>query len=59
MEAKFEIYPSGNQYRWRLKSANGDVVASGESYTSKNGAHTGVQTVKHAAAEATIEDADR
>jgi len=28
--AKFEIYKSGTQYRWRLKAANGEIVASGE-----------------------------
>lgn len=27
---KFEIYPSGTQYRWRLKDGNGEIIASGE-----------------------------
>lgn len=31
----FEIYLSGTQYRWRLKSANHENIASGEAYTSK------------------------
>lgn len=33
---KFEIYNySGDGWRWRLKAANGKVIASGESYASK------------------------
>lgn len=31
----FEIYASGTQFRWRLKSANHEIIASGEAYTSK------------------------
>ncbi|WP_426391952.1 YegP family protein [Variovorax sp. R-27] len=32
----FEIYRSGFQWRWRLKAANHEILASGESYTSKD-----------------------
>lgn len=31
----FEIYASGGQYRWRLRSANHEIIASGEAYVSK------------------------
>lgn len=33
---RFEMYkdPSG-QYRWRLKAANGEIIASGEAYKNK------------------------
>lgn len=32
----FEIYPTkAKQWRWRLKGANGEKVASGESYKRK------------------------
>jgi len=33
---KFEMYkdPKG-QYRWRLKAANGEIIAQGESYVNK------------------------
>lgn len=31
----FEIYPSGLQWRWRLKAANHQIIASGEAYTNK------------------------
>jgi len=55
--AKFEIYKSGTQYRWRLKAANGEIVASGEAYKTLSGAKDGVEAVKRAAAAATVEDA--
>jgi uncharacterized protein YegP (UPF0339 family) len=46
--AKFELYKSSNgEYRWRLKSSNGQVIAtSGEGYTSKDGANNGIDAVK-------------
>jgi len=56
MAAKFEVYKSGTQYRFRLKAANGEIVASGEAYDTKAGAHAGCEAVKRAAAAATIED---
>ena len=56
MAAKFEVYESSGQYRFRLKAANGEIVASGEAYESKSGAHEGCEAVKRAAAAATIED---
>jgi uncharacterized protein len=56
MAAKFEVYPSGSQYRWRLKAANGEIVASGEGYESKAGAKEGCEAVKRAAAAATVEE---
>lgn len=31
----FEIYTSGTQYRWRLKAANHEIIASGEAYTTR------------------------
>jgi uncharacterized protein YegP (UPF0339 family) len=56
MAAKFEIYKSGDQYRFRLKAANGEIVATGESYSTKQGAERGVEAVKNAAASAAVED---
>jgi uncharacterized protein YegP (UPF0339 family) len=56
MAAKFEVYAdnSGN-YRWRLKSGNGQTIASsGESFDSKSNAKRAAETVKTAAGSATI-----
>jgi uncharacterized protein YegP (UPF0339 family) len=52
--AKFVVYPDiSGQYRWRLKAANGRIVAdSGESYVSKQGAKDDVAWVKKYAAGA-------
>jgi uncharacterized protein YegP (UPF0339 family) len=57
MAAKFEIYENPkNEFRFRLKAANGEIVATGEGYTTKAGAINGVDAVKRAAAEAEIDD---
>lgn len=57
MAAKFEIYKdSKGEYRFRLKAANGEIVATGESYTTKSGVKDGIEAVKRAAAGATIDD---
>lgn len=33
---KFEMYRDPNgQYRWRLKAANGEIIAQGESYINR------------------------
>jgi uncharacterized protein YegP (UPF0339 family) len=52
--AKFEVYESKNGYRWRLKAGNGEVVAIGEEYSSKDGAKKGCEAVKRAAANADV-----
>lgn len=52
--SKFEVYKSGSGYRWRLKASNGEVVASGEEYASKEGAKKGCAAVRHAANDAEI-----
>ena len=55
MAAKFEIYQDAKgEYRFRLKSGNGEVVATGESYPTMAGARAGVAAVQRAAATATI-----
>ena len=59
MVGKFEIYKGGGKtggYRWRLKSRNGEIVASGEAYETKAGANKGVDAVRRAAADAKVED---
>ncbi len=55
--AKFEVYEDkSGDYRFRLKAGNGEVVASGQGYASKAGAHAGCEAVKRAAADAEIVD---
>lgn len=53
MAAKFEIYQDASgKFRWRLKAGNGEVVATGQSYTSKAAAQRGATAAQKAAAKA-------
>jgi uncharacterized protein len=56
--AKFELYKDGKgEYRWRLKSGNGQIIATGgEGYTSKAGALNGIEAVKRDAAGANVDE---
>lgn len=48
---KFELYTGkGGQYRYRLRARNGQVILSGEGYTSKSGCMNGIESVKKNAA---------
>ena len=56
--AAFESYrDKGGEFRWRLKSGNGQVIAtSGEGYTSKQGCQNGIDAVKRDAPGASVND---
>lgn len=57
MAGKFEIYQSSNgEYRFRLKAANGEIIASSEGYSSKASAKNGIESVKTNAATAEVVD---
>ena len=54
---KFEIYKdAAEKFRWRLKAANGEVIAIGEAYASKDGCKNGIESVKTNAPKAEIAD---
>jgi uncharacterized protein YegP (UPF0339 family) len=58
MAGKFEVYEDkAGQYRFRLKAGNGEIVAQGESYPTRSGAHAGCEAVQRAAHGTPIEDA--
>ena len=42
----FEIYQSGTQWRWRLRSANHEIIASGEGYNNKQDCEHAVALLK-------------
>lgn len=46
--AKFELYQDAkSEYRWRLKSTNGQTIANGgEGYTTKRAAKEGIASVQ-------------
>jgi hypothetical protein len=52
--SKFEVYQSKSGYRWRLKASNGEIVAQGEEYATKQGAKNGCEAVRRAAEEAEV-----
>jgi uncharacterized protein YegP (UPF0339 family) len=49
---KFELYKSGDQFRYRLKATNGQNILSGEAYTTKQGCKDGIASVKKNASNA-------
>ncbi len=57
MAAKFELYKDKKgEFRWRLVATNGQVIASGEGYTTKENARNGIESVKKNAPTAAIEE---
>jgi uncharacterized protein YegP (UPF0339 family) len=54
---KFEIYKdSAEKFRFRLKAPNGETIASGEAYESKDSCKNGIESVKTNAHKAEIVD---
>jgi uncharacterized protein YegP (UPF0339 family) len=48
MAGKYEIYKdSSGGFRFRLKAGNGEVIATGESYSTKAAAQKGIESVKN------------
>lgn len=56
--AAFELYnDSRGDYRWRLKHANGQTIATGgEGYSSRSTALAGIESVKKNAPAADVKD---
>jgi len=55
--AKFEIYKdSAGKFRFRLKAPNGEIIAYGEAYESKDSCKNGIESVKTNAPKAEIVD---
>lgn len=57
MAGKFEVYqdPQG-QFRFRLKAGNGQVIATGEAYTTKKACLNGIESIRKNAPVAAIDD---
>jgi len=54
---KFEIYADKKgEIRFRLKAANGEIIATGEGYKAKAGCKNGIESIKKNAPEAEIDD---
>lgn len=59
MAAKFEVYKDAKgEFRFRLKAANGEIIASGEGYKTKAACLNGIESVKKNAPVAEIVEND-
>lgn len=57
VDAKFEINKDvSGEFRFKLVAVNGETIAVSEGYTNKDGALKGIESVKHNAVAAVIED---
>ena len=59
MAGKFEVYKDKKgEFRFRLKASNGQVIATGEGYSSKAACLNGIESIKKNAPKAKIEELD-
>jgi len=57
MAGKFEVYQDKKgQFRFRLKAGNGQVIATGEAYTTKKACLNGIESIRKNAPEAKLDD---
>ena len=56
----FQVYEdNAGEWRWRLVASNGNIIAdSGEGYQSKQGVKRGIDSVKRAVPQATLQILD-
>ncbi|TDP93483.1 hypothetical protein EDF62_1463 [Leucobacter luti] len=59
MAARFEIYTDkAGESRFRLKAANGEIIATSEGYSSRSAAKNGIASVQKNAPIAEIVELD-
>ncbi len=57
MAGKFEVYQDKKgEYRFRLKAGNGQVIATGEGYTTKKACMNGIESIRKNAPGAKLDD---
>ena len=57
MAGKFELYKDAKgKFRFRLKAANGEIIAVGEAYETKAAAKNGIASVQKIAPDASVVD---
>lgn len=60
MAGKFEIYTDkAGKFRFRLKASNGQVIATGEAYSSKSACLNGVESIKKNAPDAEVVEVEK
>ena len=54
---KFEVYKDKKgEFRFRLKAANGEIIAASEGYSEKSGCMRGIESVRKNADSETVEE---
>ena len=43
---KFEVFPEDDEFKYRLKANNGEILVVSYGYTTREGAHAGIDTLK-------------
>lgn len=57
MAGKFELFKDkSGEFRWHLKAANGEIVASSQGYKTRAAAEKGIESVKANAGAAVIDN---
>jgi len=57
MAGKFEVYQDQQgQFRFRLKAGNGQVIASGQGYSTKKACMNGIASIRKNAPDAELDD---
>jgi len=57
MAGKFEVYQDATgQFRFRLKAGNGQVIASGQGYSTKKACMNGIASIRKNAPDAELDD---
>ncbi|GAA1771451.1 YegP family protein [Agromyces humatus] len=57
MAGTFELYKdAAGEFRFRLKAANGQTIASSQAYTTKAAAQNGIESVRTNAPDASLDD---
>ena len=57
MASKFEVFKDkAGEFRFHLKAANGEIIASSEGYKTRSSALNGIESVRKNAPDAKIDD---
>ncbi|HEY5664186.1 MAG TPA: YegP family protein [Ilumatobacter sp.] len=57
MAGKFEVYQDKKgEFRFRLKAGNGQVIATGEGYSTKKACLNGIASIRKNAPDAKLDD---
>lgn len=56
MAGKLELIEAGGEYRWRLRDAQGELVAQSQGYIWKESALDAIEQARSAMALAEVED---